>query len=188
MLYNVSVGYINIDCRNAVAQEHISVASPQQRVVLTPTLIRCICVTAFMIGLLFNRSVKNVVLCNEDDVKSQADICQSKLDWVARQPAPVSLKRAVYDELKQAQDASTEVQQLLCDRPANSRLASEVGKCLRNVFPDGENQLDVLDGVDLDLSASLLERHHDESSLNSPRRATPSRCHHCSHPLRCSRQ
>lgn len=107
------------------------------------------CVAAFPFALFFDRTVEYVVLCNEDYVKYQADVCQAELDWVSCQAAPVGLQGAVDEKLKHAQHSATKVEELLCDGPPDRGLPLEVGEDLWDIFPDGQDQLDVLNGVDL---------------------------------------
>jgi len=61
------------------------------------------------LALFLDRSVEDIMLRDENDVKQQTDICQSKFDRVARQPAPVRLQRAVYQQLQHAQQPAAEV-------------------------------------------------------------------------------
>lgn len=55
------------------------------------------------------------MLQNEDDIESKGDECQTELQWIASEPAPVLLKTAVDDQLHQTEHATSEVKQLLDD-------------------------------------------------------------------------
>jgi len=50
------------------------------------------------------------VLQDEDQIKDDADIAQSQLNWVARDATPIVLKSRIDDELQDWQDASGEVE------------------------------------------------------------------------------
>jgi len=103
----------------------------------------------FPFTLLFNRTIENIVLRNENDIEQQTDVCQAEFDRVACQAAPICLQRAVDKQLDHAQKPAAEIEQLLSDRPADCRLPLEVREDLRDIFPDGQNQFDVLDSIDL---------------------------------------
>jgi len=89
------------------------------------------------------------MLDDEDDIKYQADVRQPKLHRIAGQSRPVGLQCAVDEKLQQAQDATTEVQEYLTNRPAHCGFAVEVRRRLWDVFEDREEEFDVGQAVDL---------------------------------------
>ena len=84
----------------------------------------------------------------EEGIVYDADVPQGKLDGVAGDAAPVALEVAVDDELAHAQDPARQVQQDLPDAPAGGALVAVVGQGLGRVLDEGDEQLDVADGVD----------------------------------------
>lgn len=131
----------------------------QQGIMLIPAVVSTVNTFAVAFAPLLNRSIENIVLCDEDNIEHQTDVGKAKLHRVTSQTTPIRLQGAVYEELKHAEHATAEVQQLLRYRPADGGLALEVGEDLRNVLPDREDELDVLDRVDLKC-VSLV--NHDE--------------------------
>lgn len=91
----MTAGYL----RNKSETRHIanesSVIASKQRVMLMLRIGIRACIAVFPLCLFLNGAIKHIVLGDEDDVKQQTDVCQAKLDRVARQTAPVCLQRAV---------------------------------------------------------------------------------------------
>ena len=126
-----------------------SIAVGKQWVMLMSRIVIRARLFVFPLTLLFHGAIENIVLRDEDDIEQQTDVCQAEFDRVARQAAPVCLQRAVNKQLNHAQESAAEVEQLLSDRLSDGRLPLEVGEDLRDIFPDGQNQFDVLDSIDL---------------------------------------
>lgn len=97
--------------------------------------------------LALSASVQDIMLREEDQVVHHAHVAEQQLDRVARDAAPVALQRAVEDELRDAQRAAREVQQDLPDGPAGRAPVAEVGRHLRRVLDERDQQLDVPDRV-----------------------------------------
>lgn len=88
-------------------------------------------------------AVKDVVLSDENDVERDADKAEAKLDWVARDTRPVARDVGVQDELRNAEDTTSEIQQDVANAPANSRAHFVVDVNLRAVFDEADGKLDV---------------------------------------------
>ena len=125
------------------------IAVSKQWVMLVSRIVTRVCILLFSLALFLNRTIENIVLRDKDDIEQQADVCQAKFNRVACQSAPVCLKRAVDQKLNHAQEPAAEIKQLLGDGPSDCRLPFEVGEDLRNVFPDGQDQFDVLNSINL---------------------------------------
>ena len=88
------------------------------------------------------------MLGHEDGVVGHADVAEDELDGVAGYAAPVALEVAVEALLGDAEDAAGEVEEDLPDAPAAGALVAVVGEDLRGVLCQGDDDLDVADGVD----------------------------------------
>lgn len=73
----------------------------------------------------------------KNEVKENANVSQSKFDWVASDPAPIVLKCRVYHQLQNGKDAAGQVQKNLDDAPADGRLSLVIDPRLGDVFDDG---------------------------------------------------
>ena len=88
------------------------------------------------------------MLRDKDQIVNHGHIAQRKLDRVARDARPVALHIAVDGLLRDAEDAAREVEQDLRDAPALGRPVAVVDDHLGRVLDEGDNQLDVRDGID----------------------------------------
>lgn len=88
-------------------------------------------------------AVEDVVLIDENDVERDADKAEAKLDWVARDARPVTRDIGIQNELRNAEDTASEIQQDVADAPANSRAHFVVDVNLRAVLDEADGKLDV---------------------------------------------
>ncbi|KYK55668.1 hypothetical protein DCS_07632 [Drechmeria coniospora] len=92
--------------------------------------------------------VEDVMLKDEDAVVDHARVPEGKLDGVAGDAAPVALLPAIDALLGDAQDAAGEVEEDLPDAPAARAPVAGVGDDLGRVLDEGDEELDVAEGID----------------------------------------
>lgn len=73
------------------AKSRTLIAVGKQWVMLMSRIVIRACLVALPLALLLDRTIENVVLRDENDIKQQTDVCQAEFDRVARQSAPVCL-------------------------------------------------------------------------------------------------
>jgi hypothetical protein len=88
------------------------------------------------------------VLDNKGNVVDDADVAEGELDGVTGNAAPVALDVAVDGLLGDAEDSACNVKQDSPDTPAVGALVAPVDDELRGVLDEGDDDLDVADGVD----------------------------------------
>lgn len=96
------------------------------------------------------------MLPDEDTIVRHARVAEHELDRVPGDAAPVVLQVTVDALLGDAQDAAEHVQEDLPDAPALCALVAVVGHHLRRVLDEGDDDLDVADGVD-DVEAAPVD-------------------------------
>lgn len=89
------------------------------------------------------------MLCYEYDVEEHTDVPQSQLDRIARYARPVALQVAIDAQLQNREDTPSKVKQDLSNRPALRALILVIREDLRHVLDEGDEELDVGDGIDL---------------------------------------
>ncbi|KAI9158718.1 Leucine--tRNA ligase [Paramyrothecium foliicola] len=93
-------------------------------------------------------TVKDVVLDDKDGIVEEANVAKGELDGVSGDTAPVAEQVAVDPLLGDAQDATGDVEQDLPDAPAGGAAVAPVGEDLGGELDEGDEQLDVAEGVD----------------------------------------
>lgn len=141
--------HINRSIEMCGAKLSALIAVCKQWIMLISRIVMCAFIMNFPLALLRNRTVEDIVLRDENDIEQQTDVCQAKFDRVACQSTPVCLQGTVYQQLDHAQKPAAEIEQLLGNGPPDCGLPLEVGEDLRDIFPDGQDQLNVLDGINL---------------------------------------
>lgn len=99
------------------------------------------------LGLLAAIIIQDVVLPHEDGVVEHGDVAQHELDGVPRDAGPGALQPGVDAQLADAEHAAGHVEQDLRDGPALGGAVAVVRDDLRRELDDGDEELDVADGV-----------------------------------------
>ena len=88
------------------------------------------------------------MLDEEDEIKGDAEVAETEFDRIPGNAGPVPLQAGVEHELGDGEDAAGEIQHDLFDAPTHGGFTLVVDQDLRNVFDDGDDELDVTDRVD----------------------------------------
>lgn len=88
------------------------------------------------------------MLQHEHDIKSHTHVPQPELDRVPRDAAPIALQFRINDQLHDTQHPTHEIQQDLRDAPSHGGFMLVVGVHLRHILNEGDEQLDITNGVD----------------------------------------
>lgn len=92
-------------------------------------------------------TINHIVLEHENGVEKQAAVAEHKFYGVACYATPITLKVAVDTKLRQAQDASNNVEEDLPNAPATRALVTVVGENLGREFDQRHQELDVASGI-----------------------------------------
>lgn len=88
------------------------------------------------------------MLHDEHGIIKEGDVSKRKLDRIARDAAPVTLKIAIDALLRNAEHSAQEIEEDLPYAPALCALVPPVGESLRRVLDERDEHLDIADGVD----------------------------------------
>lgn len=92
-------------------------------------------------------SIKNVMLHHEDYVEENGYCTQTELGEIGEQSDPIIVVVGQHEHLDHAQCTTSEVQDYVLDTPTYSGLALIIVPSLRNVFDDGDAQLDIAEHI-----------------------------------------
>lgn len=93
--------------------------------------------------------IYDVMLVEEDQIEDQGDVAESELYRIAGDAFPASLEHGVDDQLDQTRDSAREIHEHRVYAPSFRALSLPVHVCLRYVFDDDRDKLEVAERVDL---------------------------------------